>query len=429
RFLLTDMMPFLVLYLLALRVSPAAFGNDGASFLDFSWVSAGGATFLRPDITNNLIPLFLLLAFLWWRATVIASATPTSSTALRRFAISFGLLLLACVGLNAIQPDISDPYSAALTVLVIAEVFCGLLSAALVHLDFQRHEQGAAAGDSSDAQWIGSAILVGLLVVVVALFASLVFNFQSFLALLGYLGPVGQAIGGALAWVANLLALALTQLVTKIASVLALPKTHGFRFTPPKVAYHCVNAVVNGKTVVQCGNSQANSSFAWLVHFGVALIFLTALALIGIVLYFVVRKALNSPLRSEHASMVDEREALDGRSLFAAQLRDLFGGFGRRRVPERDPLQRGTVRYMYRDVLRSAARRDLERTPAETPDEYARRLTATAPLATVATGEAGDLLTLSDAYDDARYAAREPDAPARASLQDCARRLIRLFGG
>ncbi|HEX6819062.1 MAG TPA: DUF4129 domain-containing protein, partial [Ktedonobacterales bacterium] len=94
-----------------------------------------------------------------------------------------------------------------------------------------------------------------------------------------------------------------------------------------------------------------------------------------------------------------------------------------------DPLQRGTVRYMYRDVLRSAKRRGLERASAETPDEYARRLAGTAPLVARATGESDDLLTLSDAYNGARYADREPDAPMRASLQDRTLRLIRLFGG
>lgn len=430
RFLLMDLVPFALLYLLALRVSPAAYGNDGAGFLDVSWVGGQGAAALEsPEAISNLIPLLLLLAFLWWRGTVLASAMPSSaSTALRRFGISFGLLLLAGVGLGAVQPDVSDPYSAALTALTIAEVFCGLFSAALVHLDTQRREQGNTAREDNDAQWIGTAFFVGLAVVVIALFASLVFNFQSFLALLGYLGPVGQAIGTALSWLVN-------AFVTVLGWLLSPLLAH-FHYTWPRSAplnkppaFRCAKTLVHGNPVVKCGGTQAISSSSWIIHLGVAVVVLGVLALIGLSLYIAVRKVLARSPRSENGGQADERESLDGRALFAAQLHDLLSRFGQRNAPEHDPLQRGTVRYMYRDVLRAAAGRDLHRAPAETPDEYARRLTKTAPLVTVANGDTADLLTLSDAYNSARYADREPDAPARAALQDRTSRLTKLFGG
>ncbi|HLZ20788.1 MAG TPA: DUF4129 domain-containing protein [Ktedonobacterales bacterium] len=429
HFLIADFVPFVALYLLALLVSPAAFGSESAGFLDFSWISArGGAVFDRPDITANLIALFLLLAFLWWRGTVIASSVPATSTALRRFGISFSLLLLAVVGLNAVPSNVRDPYSAALTLLLIGEVFCGLFSASLAHLDAQRHDAGMA-GDRNDAQWIGSAVVVELLVVILALFASLVFNFQSFLALLGYLGPVGQAIGTVLTWLVSLLVIVLNWLLTPLFSSFRYRWPRRAPLFSPPAKFQCVTVQVNGKSVVRCGNGQTPSSLAWLVHLGVAVVVIGVLALIGLALYLAVRKYLIKPSRSDDEGAADEREALDGRSLFAAQLRSLLDRFGTRTTPERDPLQRGTVRYIYRDVLRAAMSQGLDRTPAETPDEYAQRLTKTAPLATHETGETDDLMALSDAYNDARYADREPGVLARQSLQERAHRLTRLLGG
>lgn len=157
------------------------------------------------------------------------------------------------------------------------------------------------------------------------------------------------------------------------------------------------------------------------------LIILAALAVIALIA-FVTTTALSKRHTPDTAAN-EEREALDARNLLASQLRGLFGRRGRRDRAAEDPLPRGSVRYLYREVLRAANGNGLDRHPDETPDEFAGRLGKTAPLAMFASGEGADLLALSDAYDDARYASREPDPTHRERLQAGASRLIRLFRG
>lgn len=427
---IVSLLPLLALYLILLRISPSEFGGFGAGPLDFSWIGAQApAFFSRPGRPTALITLMPLLAFLWWRGMALASPSTTAS-ALRRFVMYMALLLLAVLGLDAVPAEVRDPYDAALTLILIGEVFCGLVSAALARLAEQQAEQHDPQYEASDAQWVGGAILVALSIVVVALFVGLIFDFQSFLALLGYLGPVGIAIGSALTWVENLLALGFSQLLRLVLALLSnfhLP-THALPTSPTPISFRCVTRIINGKQVVQCAQSQARpSSLGGLVDI-VLLIFIAVILLLTVaILYIAVRKMLSVQRTPRDPEAADEREALDARGMFAEQMRDLLDRFAQRGQGERDHLQPGTVRYLYRDVLRSAVNRGLERTPAETPDEYARRLTSTAPLAAYASDETEDLLILSEAYNDARYAEREPDAPTRHSLRGRAHRLIRLF--
>src|SRR5262249_43214462 len=128
--------------------------------------------------------------------------------------------------------------------------------------------------------------------------------------------------------------------------------------------------------------------------------------------------------RAGAESADEEREALAGGSLFLQQLRDLFTQRRRRPVVAEEVLAAGSVRVVYRDVLRAASEGGLPRAAAETPDEYAARLAGTAPLIGDAAGAAQDLAVLSAAYDDARYGEQEPDLAARARLRARARRLI-----
>lgn len=426
RILLMSAVPFLVLYLLLLRISPAVYGSMGASFFDFSWLTGQAATVSALDIQPFLlIVLFALVVYLWLRGAALALRPETSITLSLRFAVYLAALMIAVLSLNAMPSDVRAPDTAALTLLIIGEVFFGLVGAALARLAAQRRDQHDTAR-SDDARWIGSALLVALGVVIVALFASLIFGFDSFLAFLGYLGPIGIAIGTVLTWFVNLtgqLAAALSNLIH-----LTPPAKHA-PTQQPNISLQCVYVKINGKLEVRCIQSHTTTAPGWIQALVIVGITAAVLAIVSIILYFVINSALARYRHTAQPEEADEREALDGRSLFAEQVRGLLDRFGQRVAPERDPLQRGTVRYMYRDVLRSAKSRGLERAPAETPDEYAGRLTRTAPLAARATGESDDFLVLSDAYNGARYADREPDAPTRASLQDRARRLIRLFGG
>ena len=158
-------------------------------------------------------------------------------------------------------------------------------------------------------------------------------------------------------------------------------------------------------------------------HLAVLLFQGLVLALVVAIFAYVLRLSFAAAGRRAERTADEEREALDGRGLFAAQLRSLFA---RRREAREEPeqLARESVRYVYREVLRAAARLGLQRTQAETPDEYAERLGKTTPILTGDAGEAADLRALSEAYDAARYAGREPDSQQREPLWQGAERIL-----
>src|SRR5262249_28437074 len=149
----------------------------------------------------------------------------------------------------------------------------------------------------------------------------------------------------------------------------------------------------------------------------------TVLIGLSLLIYSYLRRLLSirSTVISEYAD--EERESLDGGSLFLQQLRDLFA---RRRRPTTatEVLAASSVRALYRDMLRAAAMGGLPRASNETPDEYAARLALAAPLASDAADAAQDLAALNGAYNAARYGGREPERAQHAMLRDRARRLI-----
>ena len=416
---------FLCLYLVLIRISPAGFGDDGAHPFDFSWLGAPVSPATSRTLPGALVMLLVLFAFLWWRATALATGSRASEDALRRFGIYMGVLMLAVLGLNAVHPDLRDPYSAAMTLIVIGEVICGLVSAALMRLESQRREHDTGMREGNDAQWIGSAVLVALVVIVVALIVSLIFSFQSFLALLGYLGPIGAAIGMGLTWLENLLADGLTRLMRLLTAPFSQSRAPAA--PAPRLTFQCTTVKVNGKTQVRCGQMPNMPTASNITRIEVLVFLAIILVVTAVIFYVAIHHALNRQRELSEPDAADEREALDARGMFAEQMRGLLDRFRRHEDEEPDPLQPGTVRYMYRQVLRSARSHNRERAPSETPDEYAKRLSSGVPFAAYSNGETDDLLALSEAYDGARYAGREPDAPTRAALQDRTRRLTRLL--
>lgn len=411
--------PFLLAFLLLLRVSPAAYGDTASGPFDLSWLGT-----LANDFATNsprvsaLFGLLILLALIWWRGTALGADPESNSGNLRRFTLFMGGLLLALVGAVAAKPEAQDALSAALTLVLLGEVFAGLLDAALARIATARRE---GVGGSNEAPWVRTSLGLAAAVIGVALLVSVVFNFDSFLALLAYLGPVGGVISFVLTALINGFAALLGKLLTPI-----IVPFHGKLQVPhlaPLVPLQKGCHVVNGAQV--CPNHNAsNAILDFVAHL---LIILAVLVIIALIAY--VTRVTISKRHGPDTGTDEEREALDAQKLFAAQLRGLLSRRGRRPRSDEEALPRGSVRYLYREVLRAAQASGLNRRPDETPDEYAGRLGRTAPLAMFSTGEGTDLLALNDAYDDARYAGREPEPSRRERLQAGAARLTRLFRG
>ncbi len=136
-------------------------------------------------------------------------------------------------------------------------------------------------------------------------------------------------------------------------------------------------------------------------------------------------RRLRGQLRFAAAPGIDEeRESLDARGLFGAQVRALLSGLRPHRVAQDEPLPPGSVRAIYRDLLRAAAARGIARRSDETPDEFAKRLGQEASPTLSVPELRTDLTALSEAYDAARYAEREPGDSNRAHLRARARHVI-----
>lgn len=413
-----EAIPFLLTYVVLLRVSAAAYGGVGG-VLDFSWLGALMSDFATsaPRV-SALFGLLFLLAAIWWRGTAMGADFEAASGNLRRFTLCMVALLLALVGAVAARPATQDALTAALTLILLAEVFIALLDAALARLEDVWRDGRANA---SNAPWIRTALGLAAAVIGFALLVSVVFNFNSFLALLAYLGPVGNAISFVLTWIAYgfaaLLGVLLTPIIAPFQGKAQMPHLAPVR--PAQQVCHTV------KGIVVC--PQATQSNGLLDLLGHLLIILAALVIIAVVVW-IARATLNRrhiPAQSAD----DEREALDARGLLADQLRRLLSRRTPRSSEADEALPRGSIRYLYREVLRAAAADGMDRHSDETPDEFADRLGKSAQLAMASQSDEADVLSLSDAYDDARYGDREPEQPHLRQLQTSAEHLVRIFRG
>ncbi len=412
--------PFLLTYLVLLRVSPAAYGNTGNVF-DLSWLGT-----LASDLATSshrlgaLFGLLLLLGIIWWRGSALGTNPTSTSGNLRRFALCMAGLLIALVGAVSARPTTQDALSAALTLIVLGEVFVGLLDAALARIATVRQEGDAS---TDETPWVRTALVLAFAVIAAAFVFSLIFNFQSFLSLLNALGPLGAAISNFLTALLNVIIAGISRLLSlfdfAIGPLGGTLKTQ--HINDPQVGGVC--KLIKGKLV--CPHIQQST--------GLSAVIVAALQLAGMLLMFAVIVWLVwvSLLRrtNTNGSQNEEREALDAQKLLAAQLRGLFSGRRRRTQQTEEALPRDSVRYLYREVLRAAKGHGLDRHLDETPDEFADRLGKIPPLAMRATAEGADLLALSDAYDDARYAGREPEAPQRERLVAATARLRSIFRG
>jgi hypothetical protein len=405
-------------WLLLTRTSPAGYGSVQGGPFDGAWLAA-----LFRDLANGaenlsrLVGLLALAIYLWYRGILVGVQPLSLDDVLRRFKVGL-VVIIACAALLAFAPSaVRPPFIGAFTLLLPAEVFCGLLASALARLAVQ---QSSVTGAARRQPWLSGAVLLAGGIVGVALLFGLILNAGSLSALLTNLGPLGVVLDAAARWLTN----ALGQLLGLLfdAPVRAL-KTIGAH-SQPSVAPRPTTPRCTGANCAQPAGPPPVILIIGAVLFYAFI--LAVIIVLCIYLYRLIGRWITRRPRLMPDDVAEERESLDGRTLFRRQLRDLFTR--RRRVrpisAAEERLEAGSVRALYRDVLRAAAHRGLPRLAAETPDEYAVRLSAAAPLAGDPAGPPSDLTALSAAYDDARYGEREADAPTRATLQEHARRLV-----
>jgi hypothetical protein len=417
----------LALFAVAVAISPAAYGDVPGGLLGGGWLVA-----LANDLADGtahgsaFVALGALMLVLGWRGVALGREPPDLDSVLTLFKFSAAAIVAAAIAAATAAAHPRTQLNATLAFVLPLVVFAGLLASALSRAALNREElHNADARTAGGDRWLGMATVLSGVVVLVSLLISTVVTFGSLRAALAYLGPVGSALDTALdlliAGFARLLFFIFGPLVDALQHIESTAKPLPTA-TPPAAA-----------GTPQPGPTRSIVPDAW-IHITQVVLVVLVVALIARVIVVVLRLATGARRPRIGDGVDEEREALDGASLLRAQLRGLLDRFGARQPAEaEEALPTGSVRALYRDVLRAAASRGLARRGPETPDEYARRLSGTlggtvggtvggdAPASGAA---ASDLASVSEAYDEARYAEREAGEGERRTLRDQARRII-----
>jgi hypothetical protein len=408
---------FLATYLALLRVSPATYGHVATGPFDPSWLAA-----LANDFTTGSGRLFdgfgllLALVYVWWRGSALGQSNMEAQNVLLRFRIGLGVMLAAVVVAALDRSQAQRATIGALALLLPAHVYVGLVGAALIRAAHVVDDVRDASTRRSP--WLRTALALSTAAVGLALALSLVVNYDSVGALLAHAGPFGDALaGGARALIGGLSA-ALYFVFSTIGH--ALGGAHSTVTQTPQPT--CQPSATN-----DCGplNPKYNMVPSFWHTLALLLVQVLALAAIAGACVVIVRRMLGSVPAGFQRAVGEERESLDASALLRAQLRNLFSRARRVEVAEQEPLAPGSVRALYREVLTAAARRELPRRETETPDEFAARLDTALDGLTAEPVSTYDLRVLSEAYDVARYAERDPQGEPLASLAQRAARLLR----
>jgi Domain of unknown function (DUF4129) len=396
-----------------LAIVLAYFASSPSNVLDLSWLTG-----LENDLVahgssvSRAVLIVGIFAYLGWRAVSTGRRPPDVSGAKRRFTFSFAALVLASVSLVALPAGLRSLVGGLLVLLLPADVFAGLLASALA----RRQEAQAARAESAQIdsrRWMGAALILSGLVVLITLALGALINLDGISALLGHLGPVGQFLDNALNGTILLLERVFSTLFDGLVEWIRQAIRAGGRPTvqqPPQP--------------VHPGKAPQNSALdRWRFVALAAMSVFVSLALILLAYGFLrlLRREEEAPPDDD---IDEERSALD-RGALREQIRDLLGRFQRGPRVAPDSLPSGSIRSLYRDVLAAATKRGLGRTISETPDEFASRLAGV-----VGDGaEQADVATLTAAYDTARYGEHEPQRAQADTLRAASQRLTRKIAG
>lgn len=399
---------FLLAYAFTLATSPAFTFQASGSGIAHAAVQRDGQVLAA-------ITLAMLVLYVWWRGLMIGTVLPGPYSTMQRFRASFGVLVLAIL-LGAVVLPTSERTVAmgALGFLLPADVLAGLIAMSIARLAERRAQSRSASGFAEvEGPWLRTSLLLSLVIVGFALVLSLVLNYDSAVALLRALGPAGNVVANIMTGVASVA----TSALLAVASHIHLPTLTPHPRTLPPTTLQASNCHPGP------GNDCTQSSPV-LLQFIQVLVIIIVIAIFALILRWALLRQGSHALEEEEG-VIEERESLGTSGLLGSQVRS----FLRRMLPHREPAPRdalaaGSVRYLYREVLRAADAGQHGRLPTETPDEFALRISQEYTLVSPSQ-PASDLDAISAAYDAARYADREPPNQTRESLALSVRRLTR----
>lgn len=399
------------LFVMALAVSPAAYGDTPGGLLGGNWINT-----VLSDVSTGVAPvnvyivLGVIVLALGFRGIALGREPPELDSVLNLLKVSLVVIVVTAILATGLAPGVRTQAEAALGFLLPLDVFAGLIASALSRAALNREElRGADPRTLGGERWLAMAIVLSGAVVVVTLIISSIVTFGSVTTALHHLGPVGDALNTAISAVvegfAFLLFLVLGPLIDWLHQ-----KTSQVPPQPP--------ATPQGPPQTK-PNPPLHSLLPdqWV---RIAEIFLlVCLVLLVVLVAIMVLRMLLGERRHASDGIPEERESLDGRSLLGAQLRGLLDRFRRHSDGEpEEALPAGSVRALYRELLRAAAGHGIARRAPETPDEYSRRLGNALGTSGGGVDAPADVAVLSEAYDAARYGEREPAEGERRTLRE-----------
>jgi hypothetical protein len=395
---------------------------------------------------SSEIGLGFLVGVLWWRGIHLGRSRLEMEDISRSFKIGFGALVVALLLIGTAPSHAREALNIQLGLALPLFLFLGLAALSLARLADIRRRRREGAGSQADPtrSWITSLLAISAALVLLTLGIEQLFSFQTWLALLAWLKPVGDAIVTVIGWIVVGIAFVFYWAYYLVAQgFLAL---FGGRQQKPSPQPPPPRPSGNRPPLPQSGIPAD-----WLVVIRYGLIIIGA-ALLLLILWRAFR-TFSTWRRDEAAD--EERENLGAARLMGAQLRALLAAlaarFQRASTEGRDAgeLPANTTRLLYRRVLQQAAIRGLTRASAETPQEFAQRLApallsqqVAQPVSPVPAGDRmpdeprlpqqttsdADLEALTAAYEQARYGNREPSSLDVTALSERAERLLRRLG-
>lgn len=402
---------------LFVALSPTAYGAIPGGLFSFDWLQQ-----LQVDASedtpqfNSLFAIVPFVVYLGWRGLALGASLPKIGPALRRYTVSLTVVMVACVGAMA-APEAAQPsLQGALLTLLALDVFAGLAAAALARRGDGRESGAEVASGAETTRWLLTAFGAAALVVALAFGLGLLLSLRLAHTLFVALGAVGSAVSAAMNWLAIAVANVLWFIFVNTLGRLLLHKASPY--IPPQQPLPIVPKQPAKHQVLTPPPHE-------LVMAATILVVVIVAALLLFALYLAIRKALRLTRVSADPEVDEEREALDARGLLRRQLGDLFARMRRRPALDVDPLAPGSVRWLYREMLRAGAEAGVARRTGETADEYSQRLARFAQ----ERGAGGiELSQLTRAYDDARYGEHAVAAPPEvvAEARDVATALAKL---
>lgn len=371
--------------------------------------------------TSSAIGLAFIIAVLWWRGIHLGRSRLEIDGISRSFKIGFGALVVALLLIGTAPSQARETLSIQLGLALPLFLFLGLAALSLARLADIRRRRRERSGSPADPtrSWITSLLAISAALVLLTLGIEQLFSFKTWLALLAWLKPVGDAIVTVIGWIVVGIAFVFYWAYYLVAQGFLALFSGGHQKPPP------TQPPGTPRPLPPNGNSGGIPA-DWLVVIRYGLIVIGAAVLL-LILWRAFRTF--SAWRRDDAAD-EERESLGAARVMGAQLRALLAALAARF--QRAATEGGgageqpasTIRLLYRRVLQQAAIRGLTRAPAETPKEFAQRL---APL--VSPNSSGDdLEALTAAYEQTRYGNREPSSPQVAALSERTEHLLRRLG-